>query len=193
VAALLVAVALLWGPARRLVSRPAASPPEAVEPAAIAAMSGPEALQAGLALGRAGRDPESLPYFQHAIRQGQGDLWQVRYNYATALYNTTLRIETRGGLPVQATRSSWERVALVHEAVRQLDQAEGQARTPPERATVRAAYAQMHLLWGLPWDAFLAYRQASAADPANRGLAARADGLLGAIRAPSGPGATATR
>jgi tetratricopeptide (TPR) repeat protein len=156
-------------------------------------MSGQEALRTGFALGRAGRDPESLPYFRRAIRAGSGDMWQARYNYATALYNTTLRIESRNGVPTYAVRSSWERIAFVREAVQQLALAEGLARTPRDRATVRAAYAQMAWLWGMPWDAFVAYRQAYAVDPANHDLAMRGDGLMDQMRAPTTGGATAAR
>lgn len=191
--ALLVAGVLLWGPVHRLATRPAAPPPGPPEPAALAAMSGDDALRTGLALGRAGRDPESLPYFRHAIRLGRGDIWQARYNYATALYNTTLRIEVHNGLPTQAMRSSWERIALVREAVRQLTLAEGLARMPQDRSTVRFAYGQMLWLWGMPWDAFVACRQAYSQDPANAGLAARANDWLGLMRAPTTGGAAAPR
>jgi hypothetical protein len=191
--ALLVAAALLWGPVHRMVTSPAPPRPGSPEPDPLAALSGEEALRTGFALGQAGRDPESLPYFRRAIRAGRGDVWQARYDYATALYNTTLRIESRNGVPVYTVRSSWERIALVREAVRQLGLAEGLAPTPRDRATVRAAYAQMTWLWGLPWDAFVAYRQAYSADPANHALAARGDGLMDQMRAPATGGSAAPR
>jgi hypothetical protein len=186
--ALLVAGMFLWGPVHRLATRPGAQPAGPPESDALAGMSSADALRAGLALGRAGRDPESLPYYRHAIRQARVDMWQTHYNYATALYNSTLRIELRNGLPSYAVRSSWERIALVREAVHQLTLADGLARTPQDRATVRAAYGQMTWLWGMPWDAFVAYRQAYSADPANRALAQRGDGLMDLLRTPSARG-----
>jgi tetratricopeptide (TPR) repeat protein len=191
VPALLVAGALLWGPVHRLTRGPAARRDGPPEPEFLAGMDAEQALQAGIALGRSGRDLQSLAYLRHAIRSGRGDLWQARYNYATALYNVTLRIEPRNGVPTYVVRSSWERIAMVREAIQQLDLAEGLTRSPRDRAIVRAASAQMLWLWGMPWNAFVAYRQAAAADPANRDVAVRGDGLMDLIRAPAaGTGAT---
>jgi len=185
VPALLVAGALLWGPVHRLATGPAAPRDGPPEPEFLAGMDAEQALRAGIALGQSGRDLESLAYLRHAIRAGRGDLWQARYNYATALYNVTLRIEPRNGVPTYVVRSSWERIALVREAIQQLDLAEGLTRTPRDRAIVRAASAQMLWLWGMPWNAFVAYRQAAAADPENHEFAERGDGHMDLIRAPA--------
>lgn len=190
---LLVLGALLWIPLRHRAARHAvpAGGPSGSGP--LAGMSAEQALRTGLELNEAGRDAESLPYFRHALRGDAVADGQAHYNFATALYNATLRIEPRNGVPTYAVRSSWERIALVREAVQQLALAEGLARTPRERATVRAAYAQMVWLWGMPWDTFVAYRQAYAVDPANHALAVRGDGLMDQMRAPTTGGATAAR
>ncbi len=189
---LLVAGALLWAPARRAITRrpPPVSPAEA-DP--LVGMSTEEALWTALELNRAGRDAASLPYFRRALHDDAVTDWQVHYNYGTALYNATLQIELRNGVPTYVVRSSWERIALVREAVRQLSLAEGRTHTARERATARAAYAQMVWLWGMPWDAFVAYRQAYSADPANQDLAVRGDGLMDLIRAPAPRGSTGPR
>jgi hypothetical protein len=187
---LLVAGALLWGPAWRLATRPGAPPPNPTEPAALAAMSGEEALRTAMTLVGAGREAESPPYFRRALRDARLDVWQVRHDYAVGLYNTTMRIESRNGVPCQSVRSSWERIALAREAIRQLARAEDLAPTPRERAIVRASYAQLVTVWGMPWDAFMAFRQAHALDPASEYLASRSDGAMLVLRDPTrGPAA----
>lgn len=191
--ALLISGALLWMPAQRLATRQVGPPAGPSEAGLLAAMSADEALRTGLVLNRSGRDAASLPYFRRALRDDSPMNWQVHYNYATALYNTTLQIEPRNGVPTYVVRSSWERIALVREAVRQFSLAEHKARTARERATARAAYAQMVWLWGMPWDAFIAYRQAYSADPANRDLAVRGDGLMDLIREPATRGTAEPR
>jgi hypothetical protein len=184
-AALLAVIVLARSAVHRPSRHPASTGPDAAEPTTVAGMSGDNALRTAIALGTQGHDPASLPYFRHAIGHGWGDTWQVRYNYATALYNTTLRIETRNGLPVPAVRTSPERIALVRESIEQLTLAGNLARTTGDRATVQAAYAQLLTLWGLPWDAFVTDRRAACLVPTDRGLAARADDLVNLLRSPS--------
>jgi tetratricopeptide (TPR) repeat protein len=190
---LLVLGALLWIPVHRLATRRAvpSDGPAASEP--LAGLSVAEALRTGLELNEAGRDAESLPYFRRALRDDPSADWQAHFNYATALYNATLQIELHNGIHTYVVRSSWERIALVREAVRQIGLAEAMARTAHERATAHAAYAQMVWLWGMPWDAFVAYRQAYSADPANHDLAVRGDGLMDLLRAPAARGGPASR
>jgi hypothetical protein len=184
-AALMVAGALLWGPARRLATRPGAPPHDPSEPAALAAMSGEEALRTAMALVGAGREAESPPYFRRAIRDARLDVWQTHHDYAVGLYNTTMRVESRNGVPCQSVRSSWERIALVREAIRQLARAEDLAPTPRERAIVRGSYAQLVTVWGMPWDAVMAFRQAHALDPTSDYLASRGDGAMRVLRDPT--------
>jgi hypothetical protein len=139
-------------------------------------------------LGRAGRHLASLPYYRQALRNTRTDFWQLHFNYGTALYNATLEIDARNGVPVHAVRSSWERVACMREAVQEILAAERLARTPRDLALVRSTRARMLWLWGLPWETFAAYREAQFADPADRALVLQADRYMDLLRSPATSG-----
>ena len=139
-------------------------------------------------LGRTGRHFASLTYYRQSLRNVRADLWQLHLNYGMALYNATLEIEARNGLPVHAVRSSWERVACMREAVQEILTAERLARTSRDLALVRATRARMLGVWGLPWETFAAYREAQAADPADRALALQADRYMELLRSPATSG-----
>jgi hypothetical protein len=139
-------------------------------------------------LGRAGRHVASLPYYRQSLRNVRSDFWQLHFNYGTALYNATLEIETRHGAPVYVLRSSWERVAQMDEAMREMLAAERLARTPHDLALVRAARARMLWLWGLPWETFVAFRQAQAADPTDRAMGLQADRYMDLMHEPATSG-----
>jgi hypothetical protein len=131
----------------------------------IASMSGEAAYQTALRLSRAGRHEESLPYYRQAVSGGAPRAWAVRYNYGGALYNAGLEVRQRDGVDVPAVRSSIERVALMREALAQLDAAEQLAPTPADRATVMRARGERFQMWGFPWEGFVMLRRAQRTDP----------------------------
>jgi len=169
----------------RVPSTPGGPPPAGD---AIALLDPETVFRTADSLGRAGRNFASLPYYRQALRNVRSDFWQLHFNYGTALYNATLEIEARNGLPVYAARSSWERVALMREAVQQILVAERLTRTPRDLALVRATRARMLWLWGLPWETFAAFRQAQAADPADRALGLQADRYMDLLHSPTTTG-----
>jgi hypothetical protein len=151
----------------------------------IATMAPAAVFRSADSLGRAGRHLASLPYYRQSLRNVRTDFWQLHFNYGTALYNATLEIEARNGMPVYAVRSSWERVACMREAIQEILTAERLARTPRDLALVRSTRARMFWLWGLPWETFAAYREAQFADPADRALALQADRYMDLMRSPA--------
>jgi hypothetical protein len=64
-----------------------------------------------------------------------------------------------------ATRSSFERVALVREAFAETDAAEQRALTPAARALAHATRAHHLVTWGMPWQALAEFRQAQTFAP----------------------------
>jgi hypothetical protein len=171
-----------------LVRRPGPAPPAGSGPApvsaALATLRPETVFRTADSLGRAGRHLASLPYYRQSLRNLHTDLWQLHFNYGTALYNATLEIEARNGLPVYALRSSWERVAFMREAIQEILAAERLARTPHDLALVRTTRARMLWLWGLPWETFAAYREAQSADRVDRALALQADRYMDLLHWP---------
>ena len=157
---------------------------------AIASLDPATVFRTADSLGRAGRHFASLPYYRQSLRGPRTDSWQLHFNYATALYNATLEIESRNGLPVYAVRSSWERVTCMREAMQENLVAERLAREPRDLALVRTSRARMLWLWGLPWETFAAFREAQSADPADRALLLQANRYMDLLHSPtaSGPG-----
>jgi hypothetical protein len=144
--------------------------------------------QTAVSLGRAGHHVASLPYYRRALINVRENFWQLHFNYGSALYNVTLQLEDRHGVPVAVTRSSWERMELMREAMRQFAVAERLARDPRDLAFVRSSRARMLWLWGLPWETFTAYREAQFANPADQGLAVQADRYMDLMQDPVGSG-----
>jgi tetratricopeptide (TPR) repeat protein len=129
----------------------------------LAEMAPYEAYQRGLALGESQRFVESLPYFRRAL-EVPPPAWQPYCDYAISLFHATH--QTRAGWPNArpATRSSYERVAMVREALAQLEVAERLAQTAPDRALVMALRARYLKVWGLAWDALGEYHRAATLD-----------------------------
>ncbi len=141
-----------------------------------------DAYRAGLALAQQDRDAESVPYFRRALRGVREDFWELHFNYARALYNLTIEYRKSHGLVVTRTRSSFERISLMREAMIELDRADRLARDPADLATLKSYRARMTNVWGLPWETFLAYRQAQFAEPDRRDLALQADAYMSYMR-----------
>ena len=173
----LVVVALLMVVQRvRERSRPAHAPAVEILPAA--------AHDSATSLAGRGRFRESLPYFRSALRSPAPGDWKVHFAFATALSNVTLQFSTRSGVMVPETRSSAERVALMTAAIAEYEIAARQAPDGVSRAGVLAQWANLLYVYGFPWDAFVAYREANLADPANTTYAARGDALMDVLHDP---------
>lgn len=74
-------------------------------------------------------------------------------------------MESRSDSSADGSRSSVERVAYLTESLGHMDRALGLSRTPREIADVHVRRAKLMHIWGFPWEALLALRVASAADP----------------------------
>ncbi len=135
-----------------------------------------------------GFSPESLPYYRRAIAGLVDDFWEIHFNYAAALFNSTVEYKTRSGMEVAVTRSSVERVQLMNEALHQLDLAERLAPTPAVVAQIQSTRGRMLHLWGFPWEAFVSYRKAQFAMPSDAQLAGRADAFMDVLRDPTRAG-----
>jgi hypothetical protein len=84
-------------------------------------------------------------------------------------------------------RSSVERVALMREALAEMQRAYSLPGTPEERGSSLLEFAGMMHVWGLPWEAFTLYSQAAAAEPANRAHASRVNAFRGILEHPERP------
>jgi len=118
----------------------------------------------GVELVRHGHHVESLAWFRHALAL-RTDLWQVHADYASALLNSTIQVAPHRGLPGPATRSSWERMNAIREALEHLDRAEGLAREPSYQATVLYVRSTLYANWGLFWNSAVDHRDAGRLDP----------------------------
>jgi hypothetical protein len=172
---------------RWLAHAPLATRGSAPVNAVIATLNPGTVFRTADSLGRAGRHFASLPYYRQSLRNARAGFWQLHLNYGMALYNATLEIEAHNGLPVSPVRSSWERVACMREALREILTAEQLARGQRELALVKATRARMLWIWGLPWETLAACRDAQSADPADRALAQQADQQMELLRSPGGP------
>ena len=137
----------------------------AVEHAAdsLAEMPPYEAYRRGLALGEMQLFEESLPYFRRAL-EVPPPAWQPYCDYAISLFHATHQTRSGWTEATPATRSSYERVAMIREAMAQLDLAERLAQTAPDRAFVIALRARYLKVWGLAWDALSEYHRAATLD-----------------------------
>lgn len=146
----------------------------------LATMTPQAAYETALRLSRDGQHQESLAYYRRALAgpQRAENPWPIHFNYGAALYNVGLQVRGLRGVPVPVVRSSIERVALMREALVQLDIAQQLARTPGDRATVMHARGERFEVWGFPWEAFILMRQAQWTDPDRKELARKADGFM---------------
>jgi len=186
--ALVVVAAGAWFLGHRLPHAPLGIRGPAPASDLIAALDPETVLRTADSLGRAGRHFASLPYYRQALRNVRAPSWQLHFNHGMALYNATLEIEARNGVPVSAVRSSWERVGCMREAMQEILAAERMAPAQRELAFVRATRARMLWIWGLPWETFAAFREAQFADPADRALVLQANRYMDLLRSPATSG-----
>ena len=130
-----------------------------------------------MTLHRAGDLRGSLVFYRRAIAAG-GTSRALHYSYAAALHSLVNSHRTTRGVPMPLVRSSDEAARLSREALAEYQLAAQLATDPRERANVLLHMGDLYRVWGLSWEAFAAYRQASALDPANELIATRGDALM---------------
>lgn len=177
----LIVAVIAWAmwPRDRAPSAPApmADPLDAMPPGV--------AYDSALVLVTSDHTAQSLPLYRRALRGVQEDFWQLHSNYGSALYNHTLQTMVRRGVRIGRTRSAFERAALIRESIAESERARALAPSPPERATVLELMGQMAHVYGLPWETFVAYREAQFANPADPALRRRADQLQSNLEHPT--------
>jgi hypothetical protein len=156
----LVAGVLWW----RMWPRTATTEPPPSAPDSLAALPPFEAYQQALALGERLHFVESLPYFRRALSDPP-DAWQPYAAYGTALFQATHQVRSHRRFAQPVTRSSFERVNLVHEAGEALGRAERLAANPKDRAYVITLRMKHLMAWGLDWDAYSEFSRAEKLDP----------------------------
>ncbi len=156
---------------RPFAPRRAASAASALSPAARLDAQG--AYLEGARLYEAKRNLEALPYFRRVGALLPQPTRQYHLLMTDVLEHAAL--QPRWDAPQSATRSSVERVAMLHEALAHLDVAERLSRTPREIAEVRAWRANLLRVWGFPWEALASLRAAVAADSSWTVVAGSAD------------------
>lgn len=165
-------LALAWWGLQR-PETPSGAAPDTQAPWGNEALAlGPvEAYARGAALADSGRARASLPYLHHAV-SAPGAPWQAWRTYASALHNVAMAGATD---PLVATdpapRSSFERIALVREALPRIDRAIALTNTPAERAIAQNTRGQFVRTWGFPWDAMQDFHLAADLDPSWRSQA----------------------
>ncbi len=162
--AVLAAVVAVFRPWRR--AAPPSSHAVLAVPAEIARLGPDSAYARGLRLITARRYTECLPYLRYALSI-PGAPMEAHLNFSNGLEGASIEGRERRGLPGLAARSSLERIALMREALAQVDLAERQARTPSEQAYVHATFAHHYVTWGMPWEALVEFRKAQLADPSS--------------------------
>ena len=129
----------------------------------------------------------SLPYLRRALEETPRDPG-IHVHYAVALLNAAHETRRHLGRDELAVRGSSERVAMVREALEHLIEVERMSRATGDRrflARTLGTRGQAMLAWGMPWDAFAAYRQSERADSTVPDFARKADRLLAAMERPT--------
>lgn len=176
--------AVLWWLVR---PQPSSRPPTTLGADPAAGMDPHAARDRAKELMRAHLPTASLPYFRRALAGLPAVPPAFRLDYSSALVNASTESRTHLGLPGPAARSSWDRVALARESLRQIEIVEGQS-LPPQRARVMVLGRGQRLqTWGLPWDALAAYGAAMALDPAWPDLRRHAAAYARRLRFPEQP------
>jgi hypothetical protein len=135
-------------------------------------LSPPAAYRRALELMGGTEPTASLPYFRRAAADPEAPA-RVHLEYSWMLNDAAIGTRPRLGRITRAARSSWEQVRFELEAQAQLDRAERISRDRVERALIRAYRAKHLEVWGLPWDALVAYRAAADLDSVWRAPASR--------------------
>jgi len=177
VSLLIVALAafVLWS--RRDWFFPRATPPaplEATAPAPEPGLTLQQESNVATRLVNEGHAMASLPYYRHLLTMLPDDL-HVRFNYVTAINNAALESRVRPAMGGPVTRSSVERVALMREALAQLELLAARSRSPHEQAMVHELRARLYKNWGFLWETVLELRVAQRLDPAWHQVALNAD------------------
>jgi hypothetical protein len=126
-----------------------------------------QAWREALKLMEAGRFAPSLIFFQRALMDPRIDreAWDIHYAYANCLNSAAFEVTDRLGLAGPGQSVSAVRIALLREAVAQLDSGERIATQPRVLAMIRSRHGQLLEVWGFPLDAYGWYRAGLAADP----------------------------
>lgn len=166
--------------------RGAPPPPPAVtvssDPALADAAS---AYREGARLYAAGRPVQAVRYFRRVGTLTPGAPRDYHLQFAHLLVLAAQ--QSRTDLPQPATRSSLERVALMREALAQLDRAQELSSTPREIAEVHATRANAWRVWGFPWEGLIELRAAGDADPTWGEVVMAGDLVARRLRDPATP------
>ena len=158
---------------------PAGAPERTLDP------TRPESLYAqAIRLGKEGRNLESLRFFERAGPGLAGRHYEYHFDYAAALHNLCVQAEERRGIRMPVVRTSVERVALMRQALAEMERAERVAPTPPDKSRVLRTRALILRFWGLPWNAFEQLRLAQYADRSQAELAGDADAYMRLMQNP---------
>lgn len=176
-AALPAAAIAVWFVASTRTPRPRAV---ALATDPTAGLDAAQANDAGLAIARAGRPLDALPYMARAAALAPG-LWFVHQNYAGALGNAAQQARLHLGKEEIATRSSVERVALLRVSLREMTSAESLASVAADRGVVVFERGRAFQTWGFPLDALKEFRRAMTHDPSSRMIAETVAGAERAI------------
>jgi hypothetical protein len=131
-----------------------------------------------LALADAKRPAASLIAFRAALRDTNiaRSVWNIRLAYAGCLNDAAFEVIDRLGSKGPRQSVSARRIALLREAIAQLDTAETIASEPRAISIIRFEHGRLLELWGFPLDGYGWYRASLSADPNN------ADAAMGLIR-----------
>jgi len=150
--------------------------------ATLPAMPPREAYERAAQLGLAGRFTESLPYFRAAAGERE-DFARLHFTFAAALYNGCFQVLGRHP-PIPATRSSFERVRMMREALHELERASRFELGAGERAALVRQHGEWLQAWGFNWEAFIQYRHAQQLDPGAGDEALHARAFMTLMRYP---------
>jgi hypothetical protein len=111
---------------------------------------------------------EAVPYARRVSRLAPLD-FDFHARFAATLNNAAIQGRVRDGIPIPCTRSSVERMGLLHDAIAELDRAEQAATDEEARCSAAASRAEMLAVWGFARESYAEYRRANEIHP----LAAR--------------------
>ncbi len=132
------------------------------------AMGPVEAYAKGAALADSGHAWQSLPFLHRSV-SAPGAPWQAWRAYGSALFNASMSAAPDPlADPAPGPRSSFERVALMRQALARIERAADLAGKPADHALAQLTRGQFLRTWGFPWDALHEFHQAGEIDPAWR-------------------------
>jgi len=158
----------------------ASAPPSPATVSEIERLTGRTAYERAVDSAQAGQILGSLPYFRRAASL-EPQAPHVHLDYGRALFATGYERRADSQSPL---RSSVERVAMMREALHEMELADQPSAPRPLRAEALGTTGEMLMLWGFPVEGFAMYRQAEDAEPANRERALRARASAMVLRDP---------